>query len=207
MKTTAPRTHMMLRSRYRTLLRQLLLIILLSMTSAAAWAGTAPNHAKPSLVVIPFDLFDFSLDQRPVTVNALNRWVHDLPLWIKQDLSKSGDLRIIDEAGLRPDLQKLAGDYAHPTACRSCMIELGEQAHADYVLVGQVHKLSNLITYFQIQVDDVHTGRVAYHIDSRADGADNTAMWHHNAHRIAEEIQQSGSLTASHQSAAEASVP
>lgn len=83
----------------------------------------------------------------------------------------------------------MRANYAHPTTCRPCVIAVARKLGADLVVIGQVHKLSNLITYFDIQLDDVRTGHVLHVIDMRADGADSDTMWKRIAQNIARRVQ------------------
>lgn len=69
------------------------------------------------------------------------------------------------------------------------MLRVARRLGADIAVIGQVHKLSNLITYFDIQVDDTRTGDVLHVISMRADGADSNTMWKHIAQNIARRIE------------------
>ncbi|MEJ2644742.1 MAG: DUF2380 domain-containing protein [Gammaproteobacteria bacterium] len=170
-------------------------LALLTGLSAAPCAAPAPKAAGTTVLIVPFDLFDFSLDERPRTVRDLHRWVHELPSQLRRDLSASGRFQVIATRRIRGEWRKLTDSYAHPTTCPSCMVDLGRHAGADYVVVGQVRKLSNLITYYQVQIDRVSTGQTVYQQDSRADGADSDAMWRHIADNVASGIEHSDALS------------
>ncbi len=67
---------------------------------------------------------------------------------------------------------------------------MAKRAGADVVLIGQVRTLSNLITFLDVQVDDVRTGRVLHVISMRADGADSNAMWRNIARNMAGDVER-----------------
>ncbi|MEJ2687401.1 MAG: DUF2380 domain-containing protein [Gammaproteobacteria bacterium] len=179
-------------------LRQVLVgLVLLSDLGATPWAAPAPKPAHPTLLVVPFDLFDFALDERPRTVRDLHRWVGELPGDLRRDLSASGRFRVIGAHRIRAQWKKLQDSYAHPTSCPSCMADLGRRVGADYVVVGQVRKLSNLITYYQVEVDRVRDDETVYRKNYRADGADSDAMWRRISRGVARDIAQSAALSGS----------
>lgn len=141
-------------------------------------------HDKPVLIM-PFDLYDYSLDHRPTTVEPLRRWVAGLAEHIARNVRHGVSLSEIGGTKALAALREVRSNYPHPTQCRSCMISIARHAGAGVVVVGQVHKLSNLITYFDVQVEDVRSGRVLHVIHMRADGADSNVMWRRIARNIA----------------------
>lgn len=178
-------------TRYRfqpRLLRLLLALMLLTAIRAPAHAASEP--VKPSIMVMPFDLFDDSADQRPAIVDAQNRWLRELPGQVNQALREGGRFRVIDNTVVGAGLHKLAGNYAHPTLCGLCMLKLGEKAGAGYVVVGQLRKVSNLIIYLQAEIDDVRTRQVVDQVQLEVK-ADNAAMLRLAAHRLARKVEHS----------------
>lgn len=123
-------------------------------------AYPASAAARPSIMVLPFDFFDGSADQRPAALDAQTRLLSALPDQVNQALQDGGNFRVITSRAVRSALQKLQGEYAYPTLCGECMLKLGAEAGADYVVVGQVRKVSNLIIYLQAEVDGVRTHQV-----------------------------------------------
>ena len=79
--------------------------------------------------------------------------------------------------------------YAHPTACRQWVLAVAHRLGADIAVIGQVHTLSDLITYFDIPVDDARTGRVLQVISMRADGTDSNTLWQYIAQSIARRVE------------------
>ena len=141
--------------------------------------GNAAAH-RQRLLVLPFDLYDHSRDRRPVTVVPLRRWA--------ADLRRDSSFRVLRGTDVTAALRKVRADYRDPTDCRACMISIAKRAGADVVVIGQVRKLSNLITFFDGQLDDVHTGGVLHVISMRADGADTDAVWRNIARNIAGDL-------------------
>lgn len=173
----------------------LLAVTALSGICTQASAATNAAAALPSIVILPFGFFDFALDERPGVVDSLQRWTADLSDQIGQGLSKSGKFRVIGNAAIGPGLRKLAGEYSHPTNCRSCMIALGKTAGAKYVLIGSVHKLSNLLTWVRVDVDDVRTGKLVDYLDLKIDGGDNAIMYRRIARSMTHSVEQNAALT------------
>lgn len=155
--------------------------------SVAAQQVTAAH--RRTILVLPFDLYDFSLDQRPVTVVPLRRWVAAFAGQVSHQLRHDAALRVLGGRASAAAFRKVHEDYRHPTTCHACMISIARRAGADMVVIGQVRKLSNLITFFTAQVDDVRTGRVLHDVNMRADGADTDVMWKHIAQSVAHRIE------------------
>lgn len=166
---------------------------LVVLTLAAVHAGSARNalltHSQ-RLLVLPFDLYDYSLDHRPQTVIPLHNWVAGLAGQVARDLPDGASIHQLGGVKALAALRKVRADYPHPTECRSCMVAIARRAGADIVVIGQVHKLSNLITYLDVEVDDVRTGQVLHVIHMRADGADTNVMWRHIARNLAGRVGQ-----------------
>lgn len=167
----------------------LLLVLAGTCGVGRASAKEAAAGRARTILILPFDLYDFSLDQRPATVGPLHRWVSALAGQVAAHVSHGASLRTLGGAKAVAALRKVREDYPHATACRSCMISIARRAGADVVVIGQVHKLSNLITYFDVEVDEVRSGRVLRSLYMRADGADTDAMWKHIAQNLARRVE------------------
>lgn len=168
-------------------------VMLLALVALGGASGVSAKEAPAwhgRILVLPFDLYDYSLDQRPETVVPLRRWASALADHVAANLSHGGSLRSLGGAKAVAALRRVRTDYPHPTACRACMISIARRTGATVVVIGQVHKLSNLITYFDVQIDDVRTGRVLHVINMRADGADTDDMWKHIALNLADRVDR-----------------
>jgi len=69
--------------------------------------------------------------------------------------------RFLDEGLILVDLAPIKSkleSIANPGQCYGCDIRFGKSLGADYVVVGAVHKVSNLIVSMYLFVRDVHTG-------------------------------------------------
>ncbi len=177
----------------RVLQSGLAVLILHGALGLQAQAADLPS--KPSIMVIPFDFFDGSADQRPAIMAAQQRALMALPGEVSRELRAARRWHVIDSNRVRPGLLALAGDYAHPTLCGFCMLKLGEQADVDYVVVGQLRKVSDLIIYLQADIDDVRTHQVVDHLLLEVK-ADNANMLRRAAHSLARQINQSKVLAA-----------
>ena len=172
----------------RVLRPGLSVLILLGAFGPQSRAANLPS--KPSIMVMPFDFFDGSADQRPAIMAAQQRALLALPGEVNRALRAGRRWRVIDNIKVHPGLLALAGDYAHPTLCGLCMLKLGEQAGVDYVVVGQLRKVSDLIIYLHADIDDVRTRQVVDQLLLEVK-ADNASMLRRAAHSLAHQIDQS----------------
>lgn len=167
-------------------------VSLLPLAALGVACGVSAKNAavkhRRTLVVLPFDLHNYSLDRRPETIAPLRHWTAELAGQIAADLHRNSSFRVLGSAEALSELRKVRADYRDPTECPTCMISIGTRAGADILVIGQVRKLSNLITFFHVQVYDVRTRRVLRVIAIRADGADTDAMWRRIARRLADDV-------------------
>ena len=62
---------------------------------------------------------------------------------------------MLDVEPARADIERVV----NPAKCYGCDIRIGKDLGADYVLVGEVQKVSNLILSMNLQLRDVATGK------------------------------------------------
>lgn len=154
-----------------------------------AHAASSEDTSKPSLMIMPFDLTDNALDERPGTVQDLRHWVSVLPVEIQKDLGDKSAFVVHTADAVAPDLDRLAEKYQHPAQCRPCMLELGRKARMHYILIGSVEKLSTLLVFLSLETIDVKTGKTVAVNGSRSDGAVSAIMWTRIAQNLADQIQ------------------
>jgi|GEM_PF-3009828 len=139
--------------------------LVLALTAALALAAAAGPRTRaaetnpPGILVLPIETFDGSADQRPFVLAAQRNWVQDAQGELRQALAASGRVRLVNDAATRAGLAKLAGEYAYPSSCRSCLTALAHAAGARYIATAAVHKVSDLIIYLGGELDDTATGR------------------------------------------------
>lgn len=168
-------------------------LVLCTLLAACALAAPASRAAAVApeatrLVVLPFEFFDASIDQRPQLLRWQQAWLRGMPRQFEQALQRADPgVRVIDTPRVRSDERALAGDYAHPSTCGPCLLRLGRRADADYVLSASVRKVSDLILYLQARVIDPRRGTVAaqYLLEVKADNAD---MWRRAAQHLARQV-------------------
>lgn len=176
--------------RYAACPMKMTMFVFLIVYAALSSRALAEPSAKPSLMIMPFDLTNYAMDQRPGVVQDLQRWVSALPGEIQKDLNGKSEFVIHTSHGLQSAYHSLAEQYQHPMQCRSCVLALGKKAHVKYVLIGQVNKVSTLLVFCDLQIVDVKNGKTVAVIDLRSDGAINKPMWTHIAQNMAYRIQQ-----------------
>lgn len=122
-------------------------------------ARAAPRHATPTLLLEPFDLFDTSIDHRGMVVAAQKRWLHDATAAMRRKLDAGRRVHVIDDPASRKMNGALVGAYQHPSTCRSCALADARKLGAQYVFIGSVHKVSDLIIYMRGELDSVRGGK------------------------------------------------
>lgn len=150
----------------------------------------AQGGDAPTLLVMPFDAYDYAMDERPGVQAQFDQWTAELAPEIQRNLRPLKRFRILSDSAVKQQYDKLRQTYVHPSQCKSCMLRIARNVGADYVVLGQVHKLSGLITFFPVRVDVAKTGCTVLTIDMRADGADSSEMWRHIAANISDSIGQ-----------------
>ncbi|GAJ27684.1 DUF2380 domain-containing protein [Acidomonas methanolica] len=154
-----------------------------------AHAASPEDSSRPSLMIMPFDLTDNALDERPGTVQDLRHWVSVLPVEIRKDLDDKSAFDVHTADVVAPDFNGLAEKYQHPAQCRPCMLALGRKAGMHYILIGSVEKLSTLLVFLSVEIIDVKTGKTVAVNGSRSDGAVSAIMWTRIAQNLADQIQ------------------
>ena len=129
--------------------------------------------APPQILVGPFDTFDTSADQRPAVIAAQQQWVEAAAQRFTQKLNASLRLRVETSAAAKTALAGIAADYAHPSACRACLLAAARKTGAAYLFIGTVHKVSDLIIYLGGELDEVSTGQplMSEMLEVKADNA------------------------------------
>ena len=123
--------------------------------SAAATPAASTSSARPGMVIEAFDLFDTSIDHRPMVVAAQKRWLADAALRLRDRLDAAKRVTVIDSAASTRMAASIAHSYQHPSTCRSCILAEGRKFGARYVFIGSVHKVSDLIIYMRGELDRV----------------------------------------------------
>lgn len=166
-----------------------------TLTVATPLAVQAQSKEILSVAVLPFDLVDYSADQRPRIVQEQKRWAARLTRRVRQEISRTKEYRIVDNTPAKPLIDKLQAGYAHPSECPSCALEIGQRLHADRILIGQIRKMSSLIVFLQITVVDVPTEKTIYTRGVEIKG-NNYAMWSRAAQTLLQDLESSPGSTA-----------
>jgi hypothetical protein len=145
--------------------------------------------AKPGLLVQRFDFYDTSIDQRPMVIADQNRWLHDATALLRRQIGADGQVVVISGAAQHRLLAGIAQNYEHPSTCRPCALAAAHTLGARYLVMGSIHKISDLICYMRGELDDVRTGKVLL-VTSTEVKADNKTMWLRAAHAVAVKINR-----------------
>ncbi len=120
--------------------------------AAAASAGGPP----PLLAVFPIELWDTSGEgAKPGQAERLQHATETLA----KTLEQTGRYSIVDLTPYREEIEKTAPRYA----CNGCWKPIAEKAGAQFAALSTIHKVSSLISSFDISITDLKTEKlVAY---------------------------------------------
>jgi len=149
------------------------------------FAASAESTTGKRLLVLGADILDTSqepVDQRADHARRLARMRDD----ISAGLAEKHVYDIVDRAPIEKALAAtLARTYLR--TCNGCEVEFGRQTGADFVLVGQVNKISTLIMSMDVTFRSVATGQPIYvqRFDFRGD---NDNSWARTTKYVVERI-------------------
>ncbi|MEO0386977.1 MAG: DUF3280 domain-containing protein [Pseudomonadota bacterium] len=116
------------------------------------WAGAASAEGRIAflgLTMLDTSLQTTELGQSPEEAARLNM----VTALVEERFAAAG-CTFLDLAPARADLDRVV----NPAKCYGCDIRIGAALGADYVLVGEVQKVSNLILTMNLQLRDVASG-------------------------------------------------
>ena len=155
------------------------------LVAAFPLAARAESTTGKRLLVLGFDMLDTS--QEPVDQSADHaRRLAKARDDIAAGLAEKRVYDIVDRAPVEKALaETLARTYIR--TCNGCDIDFGRQTSADFVLVGQVNKVSTLIMSMDVTIKSVRLGRPLYsqRFDFRGD---NDNSWARTTKYVIERI-------------------
>lgn len=149
------------------------------------FAARAGSKTGRRLVVLDFEILDTSqepVDQRADHARRLARMRDD----VESGLAAKGVYSIIDRAVIADDLDAIQ-KMTYVRTCNGCEFTLGRKAGADFVMLGQVNKVSTLVMSMDVWIKSVATGEMLYHqrFDFRGD---NDNSWSRTTKYVVERI-------------------
>jgi len=155
----------------------------------ATWLGFAAlpvqaQDSRPVLLILDFEIEDDNLTQgAPVDVSENARRLALALGIVHEAFAAHGPFRLADKAAIDALIAEQRRTQALH-ACNGCELELARAAGAQYVLVGWVQKVSNLILNLNGGIRDVGTGRdlLIRSVDLRGN---TDASWSRAASRLA----------------------
>ncbi len=128
-------------------------VVLLALTAASALAQ--PDGPRP-LAVFPVELWDTSGEgAKPGQPERLEHATATLA----NALEKAGRYRAVDLSPFREEISKTEPRYN----CNGCWRALAEKAGAEFAALATVHKVSSLISSFDITIWNLKAGKqIAY---------------------------------------------
>ncbi|HQT86146.1 MULTISPECIES: DUF2380 domain-containing protein [Acidiphilium] len=106
-------------------------------------------------MIEPFDLFDTSIDHRAFVLADQKRWLLDAATAMRHELADDKRLIVVTGAATQHATATALKSYQHPSTCRSCAISAAHSTGAQYVFIGSIHKVSDLIIYMRGELDSV----------------------------------------------------
>ena len=118
--------------------------------AATAFAGERPAP----LAVFPIELWDTSGEgAKPGQAERLQHATETLA----KTLEQTGRYRIVDLAPYQKEIEETAPRYA----CNGCWMPIAKKAGARFAALSTIHKVSSLISSFDISITDVKSGKLA----------------------------------------------
>lgn len=125
---------------------RLMLIPFLAFASSAAADGTV---AFLGMHMLDTSLQTMELGQDPAELERLDR----LERMVEERFTLEG-FDLLDTAPIQVDIDRIV----NPAKCYGCDARMAQKLGADFVLVGEVQKVSNLILTINVQLRDAETG-------------------------------------------------
>lgn len=150
-------------------------------------ASAQAQNSRPSLLILDFEIEDDNLAQgAPVDVSENERRLRLAHSVMLEAFQQDGTYQIIDKSAIDATIHALRQSQALHT-CNGCELDLARQAGADYVLVGWVQKVSNLILNVNAGVREVQNGReiLARSVDMRGN---TDPSWQRAVTRLARDV-------------------
>ena len=159
-----------------------------AMAALVVLLATGSACAAPSVVVLPLELVDSSLEgevygRSEAQTARLAATTQD----IRARLEQAPEYDLLPPEAGRQLYQRDRGRYAYLYRCVGCVLEIGQSAGADLILVGWVQKVSNLILNMSFRVYDTREPRLwrSGWISLRGN---NDAMWRRAAEKLVERV-------------------
>lgn len=135
-------------------------LLLIGVLALGQWGVAAAAPDKPKLLMFDFALQDYmKSDDGAADDPLMLRRTLDLSDEVRTYLKNEGRFSLVDNANYRDAIEKVTGGRNF-FACRACYMAAAKTAGADYVAVGWVQRVSNLIIEFNFRVEEVATGKV-----------------------------------------------
>ncbi len=127
---------------------RLILLLFLTVASPARADGTV---AFLGLTMLDSSLQTTELGQDPAELNRLDQ----LEQMVTDRFTQEG-FELLDLEPIRADLDRIV----NPAKCYGCDTRMAAKIGADFVLVGEVQKVSNLILTINLQLRETSTGNL-----------------------------------------------
>lgn len=130
----------------------------LLIVALAAIFAALPAHAEPKkIAVFNFDLID---DSQEGEMNGVRADETQRLILISEELRRlmkaDGRYELVDMTPIAADIERLRPMYK----CNSCEDALARKVGADYLMIGTVQKVSNLILNLNLFVRDVKAEKI-----------------------------------------------
>ena len=140
----------------RAIMRLGLAAFLTTFLLIIAVAARAETKPAPPLAVFPVELWDTSGEgPKPDQAEKLA----DATAILAKAIEKTGRYSVVDLAPFKDAIEKASPRYA----CNGCWVPIAKEAGANFAAISTIHKVSSLISSFDISIANIETGKlVAY---------------------------------------------
>ncbi len=156
--------------------------VLLAIGAAAETLSGAPTlKPPPALAVFPVEIWDTSGEgAKPDQAQKLE---HATAI-LARSLEQTGRYRAVDLAPFKAAIEKTEPRYN----CNGCWRPIAKEAGAQFAVLSTVHKVSSLISSFDISIADLETGKLVAYASGQFRGDDDQSYTRSIAFLVKEEL-------------------
>jgi hypothetical protein len=157
----------------------------------AAAASAETQTKPPPLAVFPVELWDTSGEgAKPDQAEKLA----DATAILAKAVEKTGRYRVVDLATYKDAIEKASPRYA----CNGCWVSIAKEAGATFAAISTIHKVSSLISSFDISIANIETGKLVAYASGQFRGDTVESYTRSIAFLVNEELfkNEAGSVTA-----------
>lgn len=136
-----------------------LIFLGLSWAFAAPVMGASSADIGGTIAVLDFELQDdLKYGGHAPGHDEAQRRTRELAAGVRKAVAAGLRYKLVDLEPYQDRYDKIRSSQAHIHKCESCFLDYAREVGSDYVLIGWVQRVSNLIINFNVKIYDVASG-------------------------------------------------